>query len=93
MRKYYLIKCETIYENTLYFCHQVIYGENQSVFIANINNALFYNENEVKEAEMALQQNIKFSDIKSYRIQDINDLQKNKKGKLMSLQKITKVNL
>ena len=93
MRKYYLIKCETIYSNTIYFCHQVIYGENQSLFIANINHALFYTEDEVKEAEMALQQNIKFSDIKSYSIQDVNALQKNKKGKLMSLQKITKVNL
>lgn len=86
MKKYYLIKCKTIYGNTLYFCHQVIYGENQSVFIANINHALFYNENEVKEAEMALQQNIRFSDIKSYVIQDVNALQKNKKGKLLTLQ-------
>ena len=84
MTNYYLIKCKTISNNTLYFCHQVIYGEKQNVFIANINHALFYNEKEIDNAVFELKRNIKFIDIKSYTVENVGILPRNKKGKLFS---------
>jgi hypothetical protein len=67
--KKYAIKCRTISGNTLYFCHQMVFGAKQNVFVSNINQALFYTENTIDLAEIELIKIKKNHDVKSYTIE------------------------
>ena len=67
--KKYAIKCRTISGHTMYFCHQIIFGAKQNVFVSNINQALFYTEKQIDLAETELLKIKKNHDVKSYTIE------------------------
>jgi hypothetical protein len=67
--KKYAIKCRTISGNTLYFCHQIVAGTKQNVFVPKLNQALFYTQHQIDQAEIELLKNIKYHDVKSYTIE------------------------
>lgn len=69
MKKFYAIKCKTNAGNTLYFCHQIIYGIKQNTFVMNVNCALFYNIDQLNVAEMELIKIMIDNQIKSYSLE------------------------
>jgi hypothetical protein len=67
--KKYAIKCRTFSGLTLFFCHQYVAGTKQNVFVSNINQSLFYLENQIGPAEIELIKIMSTHQIKSYVIE------------------------
>jgi len=67
--KKYAIKCRTFSGLTLFFCHQYVAGTKQNVFVSNINQSLFYLENQIGPAEIELIKIMLTHQIKSYVIE------------------------
>lgn len=67
--KRYAIKCRTTSGQTLFFCHQYVAGTKQNVFVSNINQSLFYLENQIGPAEIELIKIMSTHQIKSYVIE------------------------
>lgn len=68
MRKY-VLKCRTYSGVALYFCHQYVAGAKQNVFVTNINQSLFYYENQISNAEIELIRIMTDFQIKTYTIE------------------------
>ena len=70
--KYYAIKCNFIYGSVpVYFNYQKIMGEVNLSFTASKNIALFYNTDQIEEAELYLLKNLKKHDVKYYTIERV----------------------
>lgn len=67
--KKYVLRCRTMSGNTLFFCHQYVAGSKQNVFVSNINQSLYYLENEIGPAEIELIKIMSTHQIKSYVIE------------------------
>jgi hypothetical protein len=70
--KYYYIKCNFVYGSIpAYFNYQKIMGEAYISFTASYNIALFYDVNQIEEAELYLLKNLKKHDVKYYTIERV----------------------